>query len=181
MVVASSWLKPSRSPKLTSRVFLSGRISSSPSRRYFTSPSPVWNLHSRKTSVRLPFYIIKNQNNGDQLVVDVSRPTTKLLLDTHSSRKAWNNFWHFSASSSFTIVPACSAVAVATSILLCSRTAQRSEEITRLWKEERSTRPRADVSRPNNRRRFRAKTEATWRLARHFRPIGNAARTQSHF
>lgn len=49
MVVASSWLKPSRSVKLTSRVFLSGRMSSSASRTYFTSPSPVWNLPSKMT------------------------------------------------------------------------------------------------------------------------------------
>lgn len=36
---------------------------------------------------------------------------------TYSSRKAWNNFWHLSANSSFTVSPAFSAVAVATSIL----------------------------------------------------------------
>lgn len=35
---------------------------------------------------------------------------------TYSSRNAWNNFWHFSANSSFTISPAFSVVVVATSM-----------------------------------------------------------------
>lgn len=42
---------------------------------------------------------------------------------TYSSKKAWNNFWHFSANSSFTISPAFSAVAVATSMLKLRQTA----------------------------------------------------------
>lgn len=43
-MVESCWLNCSKSTKLTISVFRSGRISSSASRRYLTSPSLFWNL-----------------------------------------------------------------------------------------------------------------------------------------
>lgn len=131
MVVASSWLKPSRSMKLTSSVFLSGLISSSASRTYFTSPSPVWNLHDgtdgRETIYYIRIYrilyeIFTNQKHNNlrpcrSRVASTQNNAISVLLKTYSSKKAWNNFWHFSANSSFTISLLFSAVAVATSML----------------------------------------------------------------
>lgn len=43
-MVESCWLNCSKSAKLTINVFRSGRISSSASRKYLTSPSLFWNL-----------------------------------------------------------------------------------------------------------------------------------------
>lgn len=49
----------------------------------------------------------------------LSRTTThRTFCLTYSSKKAWNNFWHLSANSSFTSSPTFSAVAVATSMLI---------------------------------------------------------------
>ena len=100
---------------------------------------------------------------------------------TYSSKKAWNNFWHFSANSSFTISPAFSAVAVATSILKHRQTGRKSFKKLQETDPWRSSRDRhtQHAAVLTTRGAVSREKRDTWSLARRSRPISGDMQTFS--
>ena len=122
MILANLVLYSSMSWKLTSRVFLSGRISSFAGNRYFSSPSSSWYLHTEEESFCYPVGLIQVRVLPRSLDVLAN---ILVASPTHSSRKSWNIFCTLSPSTS--LMTACRGCDLAATSILTSAARSKSQ------------------------------------------------------